>query len=490
MLLAWLLPDRTRFTGDFVLRQGTTSLGKDPSRLFPQAMPFDVWLHFTLPRAAIARFGGDSNTVARLLGALEAGALALLARAFAGALGARGAAAVAAFACAFFGGALGLTTGYAKGLTELTLATLAVGAFGVEVARTGRGLLALGVAAALATAAHRSGAFTIGAVLAAWAVWLAVHAKSRGVRALDLAGFAVPLAAWAWLAPVVARQVAVLDRRHVLPAEAERLGVLSAAFGGGRALELANLAAALAPLLPAALLVLPWVARRTLARRECAVLAALAIPALAVFAFVHPLQGEFRDWDVFAPAALALALAAAAPLAAAHERAPAPLGFAAAMWAATPALLAVGLQANAPASLRRIEAWVQGPPERGGVARSATWDFLSTRAFTDARYDDAARAGEAAVASAPNPRYFLQWGMAETMRGDDAKAQALYRRAVELNPDFTTAWAALAAASSRLDDVAETARATAAVRRLDPNDERLPDLEDYLRRRGVSALAR
>ena len=48
--LAWALPDRLWFVGDFLMRQGTVRVGEEFSRMFPQALPLDRLLHYGLPR--------------------------------------------------------------------------------------------------------------------------------------------------------------------------------------------------------------------------------------------------------------------------------------------------------------------------------------------------------------------------------------------------------------------------------------------------------
>ena len=106
--------------------------------------------------------------------------------------------------------------------------------------------------------------------------------------------------------------------------------------------------------------------------------------------------------------------------------------------------------------------------------------------FRDERWDDAARASERALEFSRNPRLYLQWGMSEAMRGNWALAQKHYREAIERSPDFTMAWVALASASSMLDDVPETARAARRVRELDPRNDKLPEIDAYLARMGVS----
>src|SRR5262249_39237439 len=46
-----VLPDRSHFVGDFLLRYGPLSKGELNVGLFPQALPLDLWFHFRLPTA-------------------------------------------------------------------------------------------------------------------------------------------------------------------------------------------------------------------------------------------------------------------------------------------------------------------------------------------------------------------------------------------------------------------------------------------------------
>src|SRR2546426_10903156 len=43
------LPDRVGFTGDFLLRISSAKASGSPATIFPQAMPLDLWLHYTFP---------------------------------------------------------------------------------------------------------------------------------------------------------------------------------------------------------------------------------------------------------------------------------------------------------------------------------------------------------------------------------------------------------------------------------------------------------
>ena len=77
--LVWMFPDRVRFVGDFLLRQGTVEVAERPSVLFPQALPLDIYLHYTVPSTLAASGWIDANGAARLMGAAEAAALGVLA---------------------------------------------------------------------------------------------------------------------------------------------------------------------------------------------------------------------------------------------------------------------------------------------------------------------------------------------------------------------------------------------------------------------------
>ncbi|MEK7329666.1 MAG: hypothetical protein AAB113_02580, partial [Candidatus Eisenbacteria bacterium] len=81
--LAWLTPDRVRFVGDFLLRQGTVEVVEQPGLLFPQALPLDLFLHYALPLKLTAAHLMSANGAARLLGAVEVAMLGALAAAFA-----------------------------------------------------------------------------------------------------------------------------------------------------------------------------------------------------------------------------------------------------------------------------------------------------------------------------------------------------------------------------------------------------------------------
>src|SRR5580765_345146 len=335
--------------------------------MFPQTMPFDEVLHFTLPSWALAHAGLAARDYGRMIGALDAALLALLTVAFVRALALPRAAGLAAGAVVMGCGALGLFTGYSKAFAEMTLVAVAVGTFGERAVRTGHGLLPLGIAATLGVALHRSGVAFAAALGLIWVMWAWRHARQHA-RSFDaIAGLLLPLVSLLVMAPELRRKFAVLDTVHLLPPETRRLGVLGNLTAGTHLLDALNVALLISPfvaLLPVLLLML-LPARRTRPPGAGLALAAQALPFLGVLLFVHPQQGTFRDWDVFAPAGMALALLAAWAVGEALRPARA--------WALAPAVAAAAFAGgvlwlahlhDTPEALARVHAWAAEPPHR------------------------------------------------------------------------------------------------------------------------------
>jgi len=198
---------------------------------------------------------------------------------------------------------------------------------------------------------------------------------------------------------------------------------------------------------------------------------------------IHPRQGLFRDWDVFAAAGAALTLATAW-LAAETLRAPRrgllAVALAAAAVAPTVAWLAMW---NQPAlASARIESWLAGPPSPEPVGAASAWSFLAQNRARTGHWDEAGEAYAHATALAPNPRTFVEWGMSEAMRGDHQRATELYSRAAALDSNLTNAWLGLAASASWLDHADDVRRAAREIERLAPGHPRLSDIDAYLAR--------
>ncbi|HKQ58755.1 MAG TPA: tetratricopeptide repeat protein [Candidatus Eisenbacteria bacterium] len=473
-VLVWWFPDRVRFVGDFLLRFGTAERALQPSALFPQALPLDVFLHYTVPRVLVDSFHIDVNTGARLFGALEAGILAVLALAFARGLSQRGAFGVTAGAIVLFGGTLGMFTGYGKAVSGIALLTAAVAVLGLRVIREGRGLLLLSVCLALGLVLHRSALGLLPAAVLCWV--LAIRQPQSCVRwsrpGTWLAA-ALPLAALTVMLPRIIGTFATMDSVHFTPPEVMRQGgILAAMFAGARPADLVDVVALLSPIalvLPAGLIAYGrWRAHV----REGALLAALALPWLAMLLLIHPPQGMFRDWDNFTAAAVALSLMTAwlVSIAARSARGWAWLCVPAALGALAPSVQWLMHNADLERGLARVEAYLAQPPARSEEERAKTWDYLGIRYAQLDRWEQSAAAMRQAAALAPSPRVLLQWASAEQAHGDDRAAQAAYRRLLEVAPDEARGWFGLAFVSWRLGDLDECRRGARELLRLRPGN--------------------
>jgi len=160
----------------------------------------------------------------------------------------------------------------------------------------------------------------------------------------------------------------------------------------------------------------------------------------------------------------------------AHLRASAPL----ALVAAVPALQWAALQSDPERMWSRAEAILVGPPVRPASERA---DGLGTIGMMRLGRGDPARAlrlFQRSAEAAPNPRMFVQWGMAETLLGHPAAAMTQYRHAAALNPDLGAAWRGVAAAASALGDRDRMEEAVRQLERLEPGGQTLHDARAWL----------
>lgn len=473
--LVWAMPDRVRFVGDFLLRQGTVEVAERPAQLFPQALPLDVLLHYQLPRWIADTALLDANGASRLLGMIEAGALAALAGILPRAMGLGAGAALATAAVVFFGGYLGMFTGFSKAFAEMSVLAAAVGIFGLRVLRQGNGVLPLGVALAIGLALHRSALGFIPAVAFAWTIWLTAHGKGGAwKRPAILIALAVPLIALAVMLPRIVAVIRRWDALHFSPQAAGQQGdVLTAAFAGARPTDLVNLLLLLSPLLVAVPVLLPswWRRRPPGAGRELGLLLLLAAPFLVVMPFLHPAQGLFRDWDDFAATGVTCSLLAAWAVGQTLRAAPRHgLAVAVTLAVAMPAFQWLAHHTDVDRGFARVRAFVLEPPARSPRERGTTWDFLGIRNFRLDRFDDAANAFAQAAETSPSPRILQEWALAETMRRNYRQAQLVYHRMLDKAPENPLGWLGLSTVSLHLGDVAEARRAANQLLALQPGN--------------------
>lgn len=475
-LLAWCLPDRVAFTGDYLLRQGAAMFPLPPLHLFPQALPLDVALHYHLLRLLIGAGIPSADHAARLLGALEAAALAGFAMAFARALGLRGVAALAAASIVFFGGWLGLFTGYSKAFSELVVLVVAIAVLALRALPAGAGLTRLGLGLALAFALHRSSL----AFLPAGALALVMGARARGASSGRspgvIAAVAAPVVVLAALFPRLLGTFTGFDWIHHLasPAVMHGGGVWGSALAPLHLLDLANLVALLSPaafIVPVLMLIAgPGLLRG----RDALLLLALAVPQLLLMLLVHPAQGVFRDWDVFAPAGAALALLAALAVGRILSASPAHrwLGVSVSAAVMAPATMWLIHSANLDRGLDRVVAFATEAPLRTEVERGLTWEFVGTSANVHGRTELAGDAMAHAAALTPSARVIMEWGMAEAARGEYAVARRAFEQAAARDPAQQRVWLNLLNACMRLDDLAGAHRAAEQLVRLMPGEPR------------------
>jgi hypothetical protein len=461
--VCFAIPDLTYFTGDTALRRSAIVGITDFGRLFPQASPLDRFLHSVLPRTLMTWTALPVGIVVSAQGALTAALFTAAAGMFARRSGAAQVGPPVAAAVVVGSAALGLFTGYDKALAELSLVTLAFAVAGLGELNRGRPAWTSGLLVALAIALHRSGLALVPAWIMLW-IWVPVRARAGGRRPLPWARL-VPAALVTAQLPLIWKVSRAVDARHLASGGAGH--VLAAAIDPGRLTALANLVVFLVPLLP--LLPVAFLVAMPGRERSLAWLgwlaACWALPMLAI----HPVQGEFRDWDDFAPAAVALSL----PLAVLLGRgAGASVALALALTGAAlvPRLQLLVLQHSPQRALARIEAWATGPPTPVRTVAASTLEFAAVSHYRARRLDAGRRAMAAAIAQVPWERLYLGWANAEAQAGEWRRAVELYEESGARFPHDSAPWQMFAYAAFQRGDRDAAARAVANLRRLAPGD--------------------
>jgi len=478
-LLVGVLPDQLHFVGDFLLRLGAAKNNIPVATLFPQAQPLDLLLHHALPEQLATAFASDALTAERVIGALEAAVFAVLAVAFVRALELRGAGAFAAGAVVLLGGTLGLFTGYGKSIREICILILAAAVFGLQVARSGRGLVALGLSTAAALTLHRSALALLVPFVVALVLGFRHYGREGGWRrAPAIVAVAIPLGTLALIGPHIAAVIRRADVLHVAPAGAPIPHIIAVALGGEHLRELANLLLLLSPVCVPGIVAVAVCGPRRWKQPEGLVLLSLAASFAVPLFFVHPQQGMFRDWDVFSPAAVGITMVAAWSLGRTLESATGRtgLGMALALAAFVPTTQWLLQNHELRPGLSRVRAFLEEPPARSDQDRTLAWDFLGTRMSWLDSLDAAADAYRHAATITPTPRMLYNWAHAEAARGNYQASRDVLLTLTARADTWPDAWAALALVSQQLGD---TVRARASAQRalgLNPRDEMARDV--------------
>jgi hypothetical protein len=494
MLVVVLVPDRIWYVGDFVLRQAMVVANQLSDPLLQQAAPLERLLHNILPRDLIGLgLGFDANGVARLMGALEAGALAWLAVRFARVLDLRGTAAVATTAIVLAGGYLSMYTGYAKAASEMVLLTAAVGVFGVQVLRGGRGLLPLNLAVALGIAVHRSALAFLPALALAWIAWVVAARRSgrlapalRSPRVIVSA--ALPLGVLAWMGPQLVRTLTGYDAavHYASPEIRAAGGMVQAALSGLRPLDLMNLLLILVPALPLGVCAAVVLGRPRWREGGLPLLLALTLPlGLGIPLLVHTGQGTFRDWDVFSASGMSLSLTSAWFVAKALGAAPSR------SWVAIPVAIGVAsasvswlaAQADTTYGLARVHAYLTEAPLRTGLEAGQSWEYLGMFESRLGRREEAAASLARAAAITPSPTVLRYWAILEAQLGRRGRAQDIVHLLLARDPRNLEGWTMLLQLSFQTGDSTAARAALAQLVRLDSDGA---DLSSRLGRIGIS----
>lgn len=475
-LFMWNSPDRTLYTGDAILRHGAFAQVTKPELLAEQAMRGDLVLHHAFPRWVSEHTPWTTDQAGRALGSLIALITALAGWRLAAAVGARGLVALAVAMIAACTGALALDNGYGKASVEIAALTsvLAVGV--ARLAADGRGLGTVGGSLAIALLLHRS-ALTLLPVWAAGAVVAARAGRLREPRAL--LGLVAPIASLAFVAPRLWHVITTFDQSH--HAAGGAVATLAAAFAPMRLGDSLNTLVFLVPLAPIVPLLLALAPRPT--ARGAVLGAAFMLPPLALLFVVQPQHELPRDWDVFAFVGSAVAALAAWRLARVLDARPSLRGLAlpVALAAVIPAFQWARLQSEPERAWSRAESILAGPPARRTSDVAEGLGTLGFMRLGRGQYEAALKLFERSAEVAPNPRMFVQIGMAETLAGHPERAMERYRHAASLNPNLNAAWRGVAAAASVLGDRASMVLAVENLERLEPDGATLKDARAWLR---------
>jgi hypothetical protein len=408
---------------------------------------------------------------------------------FARAAGARGAALPAA-ALVWTGAAvIAHYSGYGK-YAPLTLGWAIAGLGAMRVARGTGGILTVSAGAIVGMLSHRGGLLLLPAI--AWLLVDAIRRAAPGAartRAV-VAGVAV-LAVAAFVLP---RSLSIVERIDVpvhLPggAEAESRGAHEAPRLLIEASDAVNATLFVVPvaLAGAAAALGLWIDRRRRVEREREGRPSLVVPALATLAAalflllaVRPGSGWTRDWDVgTVPGVLVLVLATGILIAAWRGREAAMVVPVAALAVAS-AIAFWGIHANESIAMRRLERLLDARPAMSRFVKAQWYDYLGTRALNRRRPQEALEFYRHSLLNGPNPRLFMQRGLAFLAVGARDSARTSFRDAVTRDPNAVDAWMELGRMALAEGDTAEVVRTLDSVLVRRPDDARIREARDFL----------
>lgn len=447
--LCLLLPDRSGFLGDFLLRRGALNSFRY-AETFPQTLPLDRLLIGGVV-GALGALTRNLDAVARAFGLLGYAALLLVAGLRAGEEPTDELPPVARIALVGATGLACIFTGFTRDTVLFLPLSLALY---VSLSRRVTLpdhcsphpewlLLAL-------LALHRSAAFLL--LPYAYATLVAVPRWSSGVRRsawkASLGMLALGVVA---LIPLYARIGSTFDlSRHAAWLVAGR----PADLPGLSIDHLGNVACALIVLSPMALGGIGLFVSG-LGRRERGFHLSIALCWLPMLLFVTPQQGVFRDLDVYAGAALAYTFIAIRAVSSLRRSAPrlGSLVLGTSFVSGFQGMLALLLVATNPAATRaRITDALARYPAAPATIRAQWLDWLVDAAQRRADDAEAARLAAESARLIPTPLRLIRAGLATAGAGDYQSARGFFGQLVSEDSTSAVGWTGIAGMSAALGE--------------------------------------
>ncbi len=232
---------------------------------------------------------------------------------------------------------------------------------------------------------------------------------------------------------------------------------------------------------PAACMALFLLKRRDLGHHPF-LLASAAFPLLFTF-LVNPEIGAFRDWDFLALPAVPLTLWAASALLARmrKENSSFHIGFLICAAAALHSIIWIGLNARPTAAESR---YVHLMDRLTGHAASYGWETLGSVYFQAQDKPAAAIAAyqQALNADPDNPRHWRNIGVLQNRQGQDEEAITYLSRAIQIDPNLTSAYFTLGISNQALNRTKEAKSSFEKLLELYPDHPEAERIKVFLRK--------